>query len=274
MEIEQKKNEQLNPQNQNVPHIPTPAIDDSETFENSLKYKNEHSSIDFLTKNLQKSIGFFSKNLNIEEKVDSKRKYSLDEKLVIKKDFVPHLKPIEIHLVPSKLRLNKKGFKDLKCNQDNKILLLSNNYFISCPNSEEEELEEEESDVDLSPQENEKNENIKDIRKNLHKMKSGTLPKVLSRNLIECKMYKEDMKIDYDSDKENSNDINDDNDNLFLYDESDFINYKIKEKDDNDNNNDNNQQKKEEENKVRTNRINSCSILDVLKNKFGFDEPL
>ena len=274
MEIEQKKNEQLNPQNQNVPQIPTPAIDDSETFENSLKYKNEHSSIDFLTKNLQKSIGFFSKNLNIEEKVDSKRKYSLDEKLVIKKDFVPHLKPIEIHLVPSKLRLNKKGFKDLKCNQDNKILLLSNNYFISCPNSEEEELEEEESDVDLSPQENEKNENIKDIRKNLHKMKSGTLPKVLSRNLIECKMYKEDMKIDYDSDKENSNDINDDNDNLFLYDESDFINYKIKEKDDNDNNYDNNQQKKEEENKVRTNRINSCSILDVLKNKFSFDDPL
>ena len=275
MEIEQKKNEQLNPQNQNVHQIPTPPVDDSETFENSLKYKNEHSSIDFLTKNLQKSIGFFSKNMNIEEKVDSKRKYSLDEKLVIKKDFVPHLKPIEIHLVPSKLRLNKKGFKDLKCNKDNKILLLSNNYFISCPNSEEEELEEE-SDVDLSPLENEKNENIKDTRKNLHKMKSGTLPKVLSRNLIECKMYKEDMKIDYDSDKEDSNDINDndDNDNLFLYDESDFINYKIKEKDDNDNNNDNNQQKKEEENKVRTNRINSCSILDVLKNKFSFDEPL
>ena len=186
---------------------------------------------------MQKSIGFFSKNLNIEEKVDSKRKYSLDEKLVIKKDFVPHLKPIEIHLVPSKLRLNKKGFKDLKCNKDNKILLLSNNYFISCPNSEEEELEEEESDVDLSPQENEKNENIKDIRKNLHKMKSGTLPKVLSRNLIECKMYKEDMKIDYDSDKEDSNDINDndDNDNLFLYDESDFINYKIKENHDSNN---------------------------------------
>ena len=273
MEIEQKKNEQLNPQTQNVHQIPTPPVDDSETFENSLKYKNEHSSIDFLTKNLQKSIGFFSKNMNIEEKVDSKRKYSLDEKLVIKKDFVPHLKPIEIHLVPSKLRLNKKGFKDLKCNKDNKILLLSNNYFISCPNSEEEELEEE-SDVDLSPLENEKNENIKDTRKNLHKMKSGTLPKVLSRNLIECKMYKEDMKIDYDSDKEDSNDINDndDNDNLFLYDESDFINYKIKEKDDNDK--DNNQQKKEEENKVRTNRINSCSILDVLKNKFSFDEPL
>ena len=30
---------------------------------------------------------------------------------------------------------NKKGFKDLKCNKDNKILLMSNNYFISCPNS-------------------------------------------------------------------------------------------------------------------------------------------
>ena len=60
-----------------------------------------------------------------------KRKYSFEEKLVIKKDFVPQLRPIEIHLVPSKLRLNKKGFKDLKCNKDNKILLMSNNYFIS-----------------------------------------------------------------------------------------------------------------------------------------------
>ena len=91
----------------------------------------------------------------------------LIEELV--KDFVPQLKPIEVHLVPSKLRLNKKGFKDLKCNKDNKILLMSNNYFISCPNSEEEE--EEESEIDFSPQKNNKNEDIKSTRKNLHKMK-------------------------------------------------------------------------------------------------------
>ena len=64
-------------------------------------------------------------------------------------------------------------------------------------------------------------------------MKSGSLPKVLSRNLIEpsCKMYKEDMKIDYESEKDDSSDFKDDenyinNDNLLLYDENDFINYK------------------------------------------------
>ena len=78
---------------------------------------------------------------------------------------MPKVKPIEIHLVPSKLMLNKKGFKDLKCNKDNKILLMSNNYFISCPNSEEEE--EEESEIDFSPQIKHKNEDIKSTRKNL-----------------------------------------------------------------------------------------------------------
>ena len=201
-----------------------------------------------------------------------KRKYSLEEKLVIKKDFVPQLKPIEIHLVPSKLRLNKKGFKDLKCNKDNKILLMSNNYFISAPNSEEEE--EEESEIDFSPQIKDKNEDIKSTRKNLQKMKSGSLPRVMSRKSLElnCKIYKEEMKIDYESDndsidfKNNDNYLNDDN--LFLYDDNDFINYKI---------NENAEDKKEKEgvhNTVRTNRINSCSILDVLKNRFSFDDAI
>ena len=210
---------------------------------------------------------------------DKKRNYSMEEKLVIKKDFVPQLRPIEIHLVPSKLRLNKKGFKDLKCNKDNKILLMSNNYFISCPNSEEEE--EEESEIDFSPQKKSKNENIKDTRKNLHKIKSGSLPKVLSRNLIEpsCNIFKEEMKFDYDeSDKENSFDSKEDedyinNDNLLLYDDNDFIQYKIGE---NNNEEDKKESKdaKEGKNTVRTSRINSCSILDVLKNRFSFDESI
>jgi hypothetical protein len=144
----------------------------------------------------------------------------MEEHLIIK-DFVHQLKPIEIHLVPSKLRLNKKGFKDLKCNKDNKILLMSKNYFISCPNSEEE------SDICLSPKSSpiDKNANIKDTRKFLQKMKSGSLPKVMSRNLIEsnCKLYQNDLKIEYDSDK-GSLDLDD---NLFLYDDNDFINYNM-----------------------------------------------
>ena len=278
----QKANPQsLEPKTNPLP-APITILDDSETYESSQKCKTDYSekksSIDNLNKNFKKSLGFFTKKNLYMENIDSnldnqiKRKYSMEEKLVIKKNFVPQLKPIEIHLVPSKLRLNKKGFKDLKCNKDNKILLMSNNYFISCPNSEEEE--EEESEIDFEPETNKKDEDIKSTRKNLQKMKSGNLPKVLSRNLIEpnCKIFKEEMKIDYDSDKDDSFDFKDDinylnNDNLLLYDENDFINYKINE-------NEKDKNLKEGEKIVRSNRINSCSILDVLKNRFSFDEPI
>ena len=278
----QKANPQsLEPKTNPLP-APITILDDSETYESSQKCKTDYSekksSIDNLNKNFKKSLGFFTKKNLYMENIDSnldnqiKRKYSMEEKLVIKKNFVPQLKPIEIHLVPSKLRLNKKGFKDLKCNKDNKILLMSNNYFISCPNSEEEE--EEESEIDFEPETNKKDEDIKSTRKNLQKMKSGNLTKVLSRNLIEpnCKIFKEEMKIDYDSDKDDSFDFKDDinylnNDNLLLYDENDFINYKINE-------NEEDKNLKEGEKIVRSNRINSCSILDVLKNRFSFDEPI
>ena len=275
----------------NPPPAPLQFMDDSETNESSQRCKTEFSekksSIDYLTINFKRSLGFLSKkNLYMEDIdtniYDKKRKYSMEEKLVIKKDFVPQLRPIEIHLVPSKLRLNKKGFKDLKCNKDNKILLMSNNYFISCPNSEEEE--EEESEIDFSPKKKSNKENIKSTRKILHKMKSGTLPKVLSRNLIEpsCNIFKEEMKFDYESDKdgdsfESKKDedyIN--NDNLLLYNDDDFINYKIDEKDKDEEQKEGKEGKdgKEGKHNVRTNRINSCSILDVLKNRFSFDESI
>ena len=159
---------------------------------------------------------------------------------------------------------------------------MSNNYFISCPNSEEEE--EEESEIDFSPKKKSNKENIKSTRKILHKMKSGTLPKVLSRNLIEpsCNIFKEEMKIDYESEKdsfeskEDENYIN--NDNLLLYDDDDFIQYKKEEKDDEDKKEEKDDKKNKEEKdgkpNVRSNRINSCSILDVLKNRFSFDESI
>ena len=282
---------QLNLPKTNPPPAPLQFMDDSETNESSQKCKTEYSdkksSIDYLTINFKRSLGFFpKKNLYMEDIdtniYDKKRKYSMEEKLVIKKDFVPQLRPIEIHLVPSKLRLNKKGFKDLKCNKDNKILLMSNNYFISCPNSEEEE--EEESEIDFSPKKKSNKENIKSTRKILHKMKSGTLPKVLSTNLIEpsCNIFKEEMKIDYESEKdsfeskEDENYIN--NDNLLLYDDDDFIQYKKEEKDDEDKKEEKDDKKNKEEkdgkHNVRSNRINSCSILDVLKNRFSFDESI
>ena len=259
-------------------------LDDSETYEHSSKYnkadysEKNNSSIEDLNKGLKKSIGFFPKKIYIEkpeeeEKHLNNRKYSMEEHLIIK-DFVPQLRPIEIHLVPSKLRLNKKGFRDLKCNKDNKILLMSNNYFISCPNSEEE------SDICLSPAKTspiDKNADIKKTRKILQKMKSGSLPKVLSRNLIEsnCKLYKDDLKIEFDSEKENDY-LNLDEDNLFLYDDNDFLNYNMTYFDGENKKEKENENKKESEGDhgVRNNRINSCSILDVLKNRLSVDESI
>ena len=258
--------------NKSIP-IHKQYLDDSETYEYSTKYKTDNSEknnslIEEQNKALKKSIGFFPKKIYIEkpesdEKITNKRKYSLEEHLSIK-DFVPQLRPIGINLVPSKLRLNKKGFKDLKCNKDNKILLMSNNYFISCPNSEEE------SDICLSPPKtSDKHADIKNTRKILQKMKSGNLPKVMSRNVIEsnCKLYKDDLKFEFDSDKDSL----EFDDNLLLYDDNDFINYNMNSFDvENENKKVNNNG----EHVVRNNRINSCSILDVLKNRLSFDETI
>jgi hypothetical protein len=277
MESEQTNNNEKKQYKDKIKQMPIHKqyLDDSETYEYSTKYKTENSEknnslIEELNKGLKKSIGFFPKKIfiekpEIEEKNTNKRKYSMEHHLIIK-DFVPQLKPIEIHVVPSKFRLNKKGFRDLKCNKDNKILLMSNNYFISCPNSEEE------SDISVSPLKNnykDKEDNIKKTRKILQKMKSGNLPKVMSRNIIESnyKLYKDDFKIVFESDSDNNSLKMDDN-NLFLYDDNDFIRYNIPE------NNNKNKKEKEAGPSFRNNRINSCSILDVLKNRLSFDEAI
>jgi hypothetical protein len=277
MESEQTNNNEKKQLKDKIKQMPIHKqyLDDSETYEYSTKYKTENSEknnslIEELNKGLKKSIGFFPKKIfiekpEIEEKNTNKRKYSMEHHLIIK-DFVPQLKPIEIHVVPSKFRLNKKGFRDLKCNKDNKILLMSNNYFISCPNSEEE------SDISVSPLKNnykDKEDNIKKTRKILQKMKSGNLPKVMSRNIIESnyKLYKDDFKIVFESDSDNNSLKMDDN-NLFLYDDNDFIRYNIPE------NNNKNKKEKEAGPSFRNNRINSCSILDVLKNRLSFDEAI
>ena len=112
---------------------------------------------------------------------------------------------------------------------------------------------------------------IKTIRKNLSKMKSGNLLKLFSRNLIEPKIYKEDMKIEDDSDSSNNYNISDDlcdydyykdekfleNDNLLLYNADEFSNDKIENKEN-----------------EKENNLNSFTILEVLKNKLSFDETL
>ena len=237
--------------------------DDSETYDNSIKTKTDSSLIEHLSRNLQKSICYFPKKIYIEEPEDEEtknktRKYSMDEELVIE-DFVPKLRPIRIHLVPSKLCLNKKGFKDLKCNKNNKILLESNNYYISCPNSEEE------SDMYLSPEKPtlKINQNIKKTRNYLQKMKSCNILKVYSKNNLNLsKKYEKDINyFDNISNNESSNY----EESFDLY-KNDYIswNYKNEEKQEK-------EDEKEEGVKAR-NRINSCSILDVLKSKLSFDK--
>ena len=237
--------------------------EDSETYDSSLKTKTDSFTIENLSRNLQKSIGYFKKNIYIEEPEDEEknktRKYSMEGKLVVE-DFVPKLRPIRIHLVPSKLCLYKKGFKDLKCNKNNKILLESNNYYISCPNSEEE------SDVYLSPEKPtlKINQTIKKTRNYLQKMKSCNIPKVYSKNNLNlCKKYEKDINY-FDNISNNDSSNNDDDDNFDLY-KNDYISWNIK--------NEINQEKDDENDegvKVRNNRINSCSILDVLKSKLNF----
>ena len=79
----------------NPPPAPIQVLDDSETYESSQKCKTDYSekkcSIDILTKNFKKSLGFFSKNKLYMEDIDSnintnlKRKYSLEEKLLLKR---------------------------------------------------------------------------------------------------------------------------------------------------------------------------------------------
>ena len=164
--------------------------------------------------------------------------------------------------------LNKKGYKNLKNNKLN-----SNTTFISCPNSEEE------NDIILSPINNSplnNGENIKKTRKMLKKIKSDNIIKIMSRNIIEsnCNIFKDDLKFEFDSEK----DYLDFDDNILLYDDNDFINYNMttfdaRNSNESENkNNDENIKENEGENNVRNNRINSCSILDVLKNGISFDE--
>ena len=108
MESEQTNNNEKKQYKDKIKQMPIHKqyLDDSETYENSTKYKNENSEkntslTDELNKDFKKSIGFFSKKIFIEkpepdEKKANTRKYSMEEHLVIK-DFVPQLKPIDIH---------------------------------------------------------------------------------------------------------------------------------------------------------------------------------
>ena len=236
---------------------------DSETNESSKKDINlsQNSSNE---KQFKKSIEFFPKKIYIEELNESEevqRKYTIENKLEIK-DFVPKLKPIEIHLIPSKLRLNKKGIKDFKRNKNNKILLNSKKYFISCPNSEDEESENYSSSKEIIKELCIKDDlNDSDInltRRNLQKTKNKNMPKVHSKNEVVSKgKYENELNLDNSSDSD-------------LYDIDEIDNYCLLEYDGKEENKKEKKENEEENNNYRD-RANSVSILEILRKKSKLD---
>lgn len=226
---------------------------------------------------ISKNISHFKESLSEKKIINDKeidspfkycRKYSIEPHLFIK-NFVPTLKPIEFYLVPSKFKLNSKSFKDYQYNKNNKILIETNKYFISCPNSEEEsELSDEEKEKEKIIQKN--NKGIKNKRRILKKIKNNKRELSKISSVIELNKYKKYEKdvnlLIYSSSEEEEND---------LYDENDFINYSIQLNENSDKNinknvsqNSINKDKSLCLNKTRSCRINSCSILETLKLSF------
>lgn len=248
---------------------------DSETYESSKK-DCDLSQIDNFTndKIQKKSIDLFPKKINIDEleldnSFDIHRKYTIETQLMIK-DFVPQLRPIKTHIVPPKLSLNKRVFNDyLKNNKNNKILLHSKKYSISCPNSDEEDTDKYNSSKEVIFFENKNNEkiykeckefvlednkniNIYELRKNLQNMKNKKIPKIHSKNDISIKeKYCKDLNLDNSSDSD-------------LYDFDEIDNYTLLELDKKD--------EKDNEINVKKSRTHSFTILEMLQKRVEKDE--
>ena len=250
---------------------------DSGTYENSKKDLNTSQNGSSQNEKIpKKSIDFLPKKMNI-EKIDKSlevyRKYTMENELIIK-DFVPHLRPIKMHVIPSKLCLNKKGFKDLKCNKENKILLNSNKYFISCPNLEDEDDYDnngkdkntfESSNDIISLNLNKYNINnisqidedkpvldINETRKNLQKTKYRNIQKIYSKNNIVKGNYNKCLNAGDSTESD-------------LYDIDEIDNYSLLEYEKTDGNENVNDKEK---NKNNRNRTHSFSILEMLKKKY------
>ena len=171
------------------------------------------------------------------------------------KNFVPKLKPKKIHLVPSKLRLDEKGFKDFKMNKTNKTLILTHNYYNSYTNSEEEGSETYFSSQEIINRK--KRHYIELFRKKLTNIKIKNLARIKPKSLVKSnkKIYiKNKLFADELSDDDNSLERKEGN---FLPDvQNEFDQTQLKNND----------------NKVNYYRFNSCTILDILKSKYSLNE--
>ena len=251
---------------------------DSETYESTKKDNMIDKQYNMNERIYKKSIDFFPKEMSIdisEETEFRQRRYTLEKNIKIK-DFVPQIKPVKVYVVPSKFRLNKMGFKDLKCNKDNKILLNAKKYFISCPNLEDEESDKNNSTKDinyyseklsgnLSNNElvgGDKKENINLTRNILQNIKKKNIPKVYSKiNRGLKNKYDNELNLVYSSESD-------------LYDIDELNNYSINEnKAENkfENKFDDITNECEKNNKGR-NRFNSWSILDVLQKNYKLED--
>ena len=232
------------------------------------------NSIPLIEKMPKKSIDLCPKKINIEkidDSLDVYRKYTMENQLIIK-DFVPQLRPIKIHIIPSKLCLNKKGFKDLKFNKENKKLLNS-----SCPNLEDENEYDNDKDKNTFESSNDiislniisdknqnishiiedrKNFDIKGIRKNMQKIKRQNIHKINSKNTIIK------SKIDNCFNFCNSSESD-------LYDIDEIDNYSLLEYEKNEENKNESISKEEDNKRART---RSFSILEMLQKKFNMEE--
>ena len=184
------------------------------------------------------------------------RKLTLEHQ-IFRKEFVPVLKPIEIHLIPSKLRLNNLDLKHKR----NKNNILS----WSCPCSEDDIENDYKLDVsnssfdnsdssDLSNNVNNNNNNndkkgLKDIRKKFTQLKSDSIHKVMTKknlkdkklskqfNYFENNILSEEEKDESDKNSKIYKDSDEESFSLDLYeDNNNFNNYSMKPYDDNDNN--------------------------------------
>ena len=213
-------------------------IDETET-EESIQNGNECFNLPN-SYGAKKSITCFPSKIFLEEPNSNmrKRKYTLEPSIEIK-DFVPHPKPLEIHFVPSKLRLNTKGFKDFKINQSNKVLLDSNNYYISCPGSDNTDSSDEDDQYlnlrNIST--------MKDMRKNMTIQKKS-IPKVLSKEIVKKNSL-------MNSFEESDLYSNDEDDEYVLSGMNDNIKRTMSLTD--------------KPKEFRSNRLNSCSILQILE---------
>ena len=172
------------------------------------------------------------------------RKYTM-EPVLFRKEFVPVLKPIEIHLVPTKFRLNKLEYKHNRRNKKDKNILNC----ISCPCSENGNDIDDESDVsnssdisdisDLSNNikndNNNNNNRLKDIRKKFSKLKSGTIHKVMTKkNLNNKKLSKQfdcfdNPEVDEEENESENYKGDEDSFSFDLYEENNnFANYSMK----------------------------------------------